>query len=1067
MNTSSIWRGRDGRFAVFAFLLALLATATVWPYLGEGKYTDLIVGNVAWTGQNKSRDIVAFYVLAMLFLLFCGSFLWFYHRKLRAKPGARLVATNLVGILLLPVAFGLGIALIDPSRIRRPYEWLAASAIVLVLIWLLARRSDLSSRQLWFVSVGSLSIVVASFFDGITFVHLLARLSSSVGFQVTEKSALVVISICLIMALGFVGICSASGSAAATIARVKRGLFCVQIPLPLLLLFVLPPRIYFKGVWQRYEWPRTLILLLVALIAIAWVVLARKIRQSWRTAESPSLEGILVPLCFVGVAVFLAVPTMDFPTLWGDYFHAGEMIVPWQQVAQFGKVPYIDFAPVHALMPLLNGFFNAFFYDGTLANFTNASTLAAMIAAAVTFLCISGLAGIPIALCCAIVFPLFDRTLFLGAALIVLAAPILLKNPRDWLLTWGAADIFMFLYNPSLGVAYCLATAPGAMVQMATLYRLSRPRFFRLTGLATVLALSVMLTPITRRILTGYVSFILDMGSTNSLANGIPWLSGWQQTSFPASVLSSAILFQSVRLGWIPFFVFAGYLTAREVMRRNFISAFFPLTVLLMLGFQAPWVLGRMEPGSLSRSGWIAFICAGQLLPIFAVNYTKRYLMVGLSISACLAGIYSAALGQTLRLGATDFVARAFKTVDLSTLKYIRGVDFGMPNLGNLYVDEAKFNELVSLKTKMEPLFRGSDRTFYDFANSQGLYYCLGKPAPTYFTSPYVAPNAAQQGRTISDLDRSRPSVVLVAPYEANDGGTVSLRSYRVYKWLMQHYQPYSAEGAVFLVNGDSAVFEAAMKARSSHLRALSSVLVNRDLRMLPRTWGRSWESLRSLFGVVEDIDTSSPVRTVGISIENGAMRCGERFDEQFYLATYPDVRAAVAAGTLFKSGWEHYRQIGKRELRLGAPPPFDEEFYLDSYPDVKAAVLNKSVASGYAHYQSIGRSENRLAAYVGYFVEYALRQPREGMTADYLLLHLKVSGPGTPEDVPVEIRWKSEIPEQGDSIRFVAAPGYMLIPMGSCPAWLLARQIQGIRIAFDLPFASSFMIKATLLSLR
>jgi hypothetical protein len=242
--------------------------------------------------------------------------------------------------------------------------------------------------------------------------------------------------------------------------------------------------------------------------------------------------------------------------------------------------------------------------------------------------------------------------------------------------------------------------------------------------------------------------------------------------------------------------------------------------------------------------------------------------------------------------------------------------------------------------------------------------------------------------------------------------------------------------------------------------------LVNRNLGMLPLSWGLSWRGLNNLFNTTKYIETLSPVRRSGILIGKDTMSCGERYDEEFYLAEYPDVAAAVASGALFKSGWYHYSAIGRKEGRLGAPT-FDEKFYLNSYPDVKEAVFNKIFPSGQSHYESAGREEGRIAAYNDYFLEYSLPQPCDGMSSDYLLLHLSLVDDKAPKKLSLEIRWKSEIPEQADSIRFLAAPGYMLIPMGNSPAWLLAKSIERVRISFSHSLPSSFMIRATLLSLK
>jgi hypothetical protein len=82
-------------------------------------------------------------------------------------------------------------------------------------------------------------------------------------------------------------------------------------------------------------------------------------------------------------------------------------------------------------------------------------------------------------------------------------------------------------------------------------------------------------------------------------------------------------------------------------------------------------------------------------------------------------------------------------------------------------------------------------------------------------------------------------------------------------------------------------------------------------------------------------------------------------FDEQFYLANNPDVKASVQAGT-FSSGREHFEKYGLKEGRTLVSPYYDEAAYLRKYPDVATAVQNKLIPSGIAHYIQNGEAEGR-----------------------------------------------------------------------------------------------------------
>jgi SAM-dependent methyltransferase/ectoine hydroxylase-related dioxygenase (phytanoyl-CoA dioxygenase family) len=92
-------------------------------------------------------------------------------------------------------------------------------------------------------------------------------------------------------------------------------------------------------------------------------------------------------------------------------------------------------------------------------------------------------------------------------------------------------------------------------------------------------------------------------------------------------------------------------------------------------------------------------------------------------------------------------------------------------------------------------------------------------------------------------------------------------------------------------------------------------------------------------------------------------------FDEDWYLATYTDVAAAVAAGD-FQSALDHYRSHGATEGRMPCRPrpeapaaegEFDETWYLNAYPDVADAVRSGALRSGFTHWMKSGKAEGRI----------------------------------------------------------------------------------------------------------
>lgn len=82
-------------------------------------------------------------------------------------------------------------------------------------------------------------------------------------------------------------------------------------------------------------------------------------------------------------------------------------------------------------------------------------------------------------------------------------------------------------------------------------------------------------------------------------------------------------------------------------------------------------------------------------------------------------------------------------------------------------------------------------------------------------------------------------------------------------------------------------------------------------------------------------------------------------FDENYYLAKYPDVKAAKDAG-LIASGLAHFEQFGRQEGRTLISPYYDESFYRANNPDVDNAVKAGVFASGLDHLIQFGYSEGR-----------------------------------------------------------------------------------------------------------
>jgi hypothetical protein len=83
------------------------------------------------------------------------------------------------------------------------------------------------------------------------------------------------------------------------------------------------------------------------------------------------------------------------------------------------------------------------------------------------------------------------------------------------------------------------------------------------------------------------------------------------------------------------------------------------------------------------------------------------------------------------------------------------------------------------------------------------------------------------------------------------------------------------------------------------------------------------------------------------------------RFDEEFYLSTYPDVKRAVETGRSFKSGLDHYSVTGFYAGRL--PFSFNRVEYVIKYPQAAVAIANGAYMNPLHHYIETTHQEARF----------------------------------------------------------------------------------------------------------
>ena len=82
--------------------------------------------------------------------------------------------------------------------------------------------------------------------------------------------------------------------------------------------------------------------------------------------------------------------------------------------------------------------------------------------------------------------------------------------------------------------------------------------------------------------------------------------------------------------------------------------------------------------------------------------------------------------------------------------------------------------------------------------------------------------------------------------------------------------------------------------------------------------------------------------------------------DEEWYVAKYPDILAAINEGKI-ETVSEHYVLYGYYEHRMPYSIVVDEKWYLTEYEDIAKAVQSRTFSSGQSHFDQLGYREGRI----------------------------------------------------------------------------------------------------------
>lgn len=997
-------------------------------------YPDFIVGNATWAAGGKTQDLLAIPV-ALLFAAVTTLALARLRRFI--GPDERNALSGQVLICALPVSIALASMLRGQTTAD---QWLFHIGLGLVVALLCVTWANTAHRHhgtplkpdetghvVLATALLSLLPLEAAF--------LLSRAPMSlVGTMDTTGYARLSLVVLLL------GSCTAPFLVWRRPRQVKMGLpaaLCLaQLGMALFYLCLYPSRFLEEGgkirAYDTTVWLQLAIVVLVA--CTVWDTIAR-FRKYRHTGE---IGKCLSPLAFFALVFVLKAGPTRVPVVWGDDYHFGEYLLGWWSYMQ-GAIPYVDYVAQHGMLDDdLAGFISMAFHDGSAASIHESRRLVAALLGLGAFLAVYRYSA-SMTLACVTAFLLGGPLpwIFLASVIVFWALPQWQGRPAAWLAMWVATAPLVVLAVPAHGGVLVAASGVMAAYQAWKLVSEKAPlKAWRwIAAAVAVWAMLTLATPVGAMIY-GAIDHVLQNASVNQAAYGVTWAAAWPGAG------GLAFVNDVLRNGWV--FVaatalFVLYRSWRRPVQWN--NGVLAAGVALIFGFLVlSYTFGRIEPAGLGRSGHVSifFLCSVYALIVWPrVNAASRPLVV--STIALLAGSLLIAIPST-----TSMIIAGSQFIDLKPVRH--GADIGLPNLGTGLMEDDHLDRLARVKAALDKRLPPGE-PYLDLTSRNAQYFYLDRLPPTSVTAVYNMVSAGQQQRAIRQLQESPPRVALLgADNIVHDGGGLALRTHHLYRYVVDHYSPVYENGLIIGEYTDRDTAKSRAAGVSLSLRPVAnshgaSAAVVEDPYLFHRLGVNerlqlNGEEFTITASVAENqsivLDRPLPPANDGNGVLN-AVWLGARSEITEYRL---DLLQAAA-------GRDDFRQI---------PVAWGRSLHTLNAKMTHVADVGPHVAGSHDI-----ETHGRVHKVVGQdpFLVYDLSGLNvSGRDAGLLKFDFVCHGETTTPP-RIQVFWWADgqtEPMSGNTVRFTAKNGTVIVPLDSLPRWHLREQLLGLRLDLDNP---------------
>lgn len=546
--------------------------------------------------------------------------------------------------------------------------------------------------------------------------------------------------------------------------------------------------------------------------------------------------SMLSPLTLVALFILIFFSSSALPKVSPDDYHFGEKLLPFFMISKYHIVPYADYALAHGFIDMIPAVGSNLFLDGTASTLYEGNRILTAIILIIVFLVVYHYMGLFVATLLTLLAIPIGIWYFIAIvmSLIIINIKIEKIGVSFFVISW-----FLVLLAPGQGIVFILAILP------LVIYRAWRAKLLilniKFVGLSfVILIIAALLMPWVLDMTFSAIKYVLENGPLNFQAYGIPWHKSWNTSK---TLNSSLAIYETIRTSWVflPIIILSFWLLGyyKEKKEALFYALFGVVFVLVMHKYS----VGRIDPFGLTRLG----IVSSATIPLLFLSvHLLQFSKVTFSYWVIVAVFWMGLLTPNYLKNPIDNAKRGI--FDIGTLT--KGSEVDIPKLGQGKTDSTHINRTIEIKRIVDQ-FLDINETFVDITNRGALYFYLNRKMPIEAVA-YNQPHSYMQQRSVDRLVKDPPPMALLKSDNINhDGRSVSIRTYYLYRWVIENYIPVSINNIIIgvhksKVNRFNNRFPNTILPVSSEdkMSLWDKVFLLYDLQQLPLSWGRSQEPL-------------------------------------------------------------------------------------------------------------------------------------------------------------------------------------------------------------------------------